>query len=140
PGLGRSRLWDLQRGVRGRSPRRDRRLLGRRLHSRRRRARRRRPVGARGLRIRGPGQRDVRPALDAGRRLGFLMAKGKFIVLEGPDKAGKSTQARLLVKALRRRGLTVLHTREPGGTPLAEEIRHILLRPGRRVTPVTELL
>jgi len=68
------------------------------------------------------------------------MKKGMFIVLEGPDKAGKSTQARLLVKALRGRGLKVVHSREPGGTPLAEEIRRILLRPGRRVVPVTELL
>lgn len=66
--------------------------------------------------------------------------KGAFIVLEGPDKAGKSTQARLLVSALRRKGLRVLHTREPGGTPLAEEIRGILLKPGRKVLPVTELL
>ncbi|OGS05272.1 MAG: dTMP kinase [Elusimicrobia bacterium RIFCSPLOWO2_12_FULL_59_9] len=65
--------------------------------------------------------------------------KGLFIVLEGPDKSGKSTQAVLLVRALRRRGLAVLHTREPGGTAMAESIRKILLDPRLRILPLTEL-
>ncbi|MDE2312882.1 MAG: hypothetical protein KGL04_01750, partial [Elusimicrobia bacterium] len=57
------------------------------------------------------------------------MRKGAFIVLEGPDKSGKSTQAGLLTKALRARGVPFVHTREPGGTAFAEAIRKILLDP-----------
>jgi len=55
------------------------------------------------------------------------MTTGKFIVLEGGEGAGKSTQARLLADALRARGLEVVQTREPGGTPGAEAIRALLL-------------
>ena len=65
--------------------------------------------------------------------------RGLFIVLEGPDKSGKSTQARLLAEALRARGLTVLHTREPGGTSVAEGVRAVLLNPRLRIEPVAEL-
>ena len=50
-----------------------------------------------------------------------------FITLEGPDGSGKSTQARLLADALESRGLKVKLTREPGGDPVSEEIRKILL-------------
>ncbi|WFL77074.1 dTMP kinase [Altererythrobacter arenosus] len=57
------------------------------------------------------------------------MMRGKFIAFEGGEGAGKSTQARLLVDALRERGLTVDLTREPGGTPGAEAIRSLLLDP-----------
>ncbi len=55
------------------------------------------------------------------------MTRGKFIALEGGEGAGKSTQARLLADALRARGLEVVTTREPGGTPGAEAIRGLLL-------------
>ncbi|MBI4678299.1 MAG: dTMP kinase [Elusimicrobia bacterium] len=65
---------------------------------------------------------------------------GTFIVMEGPDKSGKSTQALLLVRALRGRGLSVVHTREPGGTSLAEAVRRILLDPRQRIHPLSELL
>lgn len=65
---------------------------------------------------------------------------GAFIVLEGPDKSGKSTQATLLAKALRRRGRTVVHTREPGGTRFAESVRRLVLSPSYRVAPLAELL
>ncbi|WP_121117733.1 dTMP kinase [Croceibacterium ferulae] len=54
---------------------------------------------------------------------------GRFISLEGGEGAGKSTQARLLARALEQRGLEVLLTREPGGTPGAEAIRQLLLAP-----------
>jgi len=54
------------------------------------------------------------------------MNRGRFITLEGGEGAGKSTQAKLLVSGLERRGVRVVPVREPGGTPLAEKIRAIL--------------
>jgi dTMP kinase len=65
--------------------------------------------------------------------------RGIFIVLEGPDKSGKSTQARRLAAALSASGRRVLHTREPGGTAVAEAVRRVLLDPKLRVDPLTEL-
>ncbi|ATG46178.1 dTMP kinase [Celeribacter ethanolicus] len=50
-----------------------------------------------------------------------------FISFEGIDGSGKSTQARLLAETLRRDGVDVIHTREPGGSPGAEEIRSLVL-------------
>jgi len=55
------------------------------------------------------------------------MTAGKFIAFEGGEGAGKSTQARMLVDWLRRRGADVVLTREPGGTSGAEAIRALLL-------------
>lgn len=66
--------------------------------------------------------------------------KGKFIVFEGPDRCGKSTQANMLNKYLSERGLDVLITREPGGDSVSEEIRKILLDPANNVSPMAELL
>lgn len=66
--------------------------------------------------------------------------RGRFIVLEGPDKSGKSTHAGFLMAALRGKGLRALHTREPGGTFFAEAIRKILLDPRNKVHPLSELL
>jgi dTMP kinase len=57
------------------------------------------------------------------------MAQGRFIAFEGGEGCGKSTQARLLAQALRECGESVVLTREPGGTPGAEEIRALLLNP-----------
>jgi dTMP kinase len=66
---------------------------------------------------------------------------GHFITLEGIEGAGKSTIAAALKSELERRGCRVLLTREPGGTPLAEELRALLLRGGaERITPITESL
>lgn len=53
--------------------------------------------------------------------------RGKFITLEGLDGAGKSTHLTWLVETLRARGKTVVQTREPGGTPLGEKLRALLL-------------
>lgn len=55
------------------------------------------------------------------------MNKGKFITFEGVDGAGKSTHLDWLTEKLRQRGVNVLLTREPGGTPLGEKLRDILL-------------
>ena len=55
--------------------------------------------------------------------------KGLFIVLEGPDGSGKSTVAKELCKKLENDGLQVVHTREPGGIEISEEIRNIILDP-----------
>lgn len=58
-----------------------------------------------------------------------MTSPGRFIAFEGGEGAGKSTQVRLLADALRARGLAVVVSREPGGTPGAEAIRELLLAP-----------
>lgn len=55
------------------------------------------------------------------------MSKAKFITFEGVDGAGKSTHLEWFANALRLRGIDLLVTREPGGTPLGERLREILL-------------
>lgn len=69
-----------------------------------------------------------------------MVKKGLFITFEGPDGSGKTTQALLLISRLKKAGYAVLHTREPGGEPVAEKIRALLLAPQNRITPVAELL
>jgi dTMP kinase len=56
-----------------------------------------------------------------------MAARGKFITIEGLDGCGKSTQLERLGATLRAQGLDVVVTREPGGTPTGEKIRHVLL-------------
>ncbi|MDX1374140.1 MAG: dTMP kinase [Burkholderiales bacterium] len=56
-----------------------------------------------------------------------MSARGKFVTLEGVDGSGKSTHLGFVEQLLRRRGLDVLCTREPGGTPLAEALRALVL-------------
>jgi dTMP kinase len=65
---------------------------------------------------------------------------GVFITLEGIDGCGKSTQLRLLASELRVRGLLVVATREPGGTPLGQKLRAALLGVQEQVDPLAELL
>ncbi|MBS1989450.1 MAG: dTMP kinase [Cyanobacteria bacterium SZAS LIN-3] len=65
---------------------------------------------------------------------------GTFITLEGPEGAGKTTQVRLLAAKLDAAAVPYVLTRDPGGTPLGKQIRHILLKPGNPVAPMAELL
>jgi dTMP kinase len=62
-----------------------------------------------------------------------------FIVFEGGDGSGKSTQVRSLMRRLRRRGVNVIRTREPGGTRLGQALR-TLLKSGEPMTPISELM
>jgi dTMP kinase len=67
--------------------------------------------------------------------------KGYFITVEGIEGVGKSSQIEIIRAWLEARGQRVVMTREPGGTPLAERLRELVLRPqGERVGPVSELL
>ena len=69
------------------------------------------------------------------------MRRGLFITLEGIEGAGKSTVARAVCEWVRARGLVAILTREPGGTPLAERVRQIVLERGdERLTAATETL
>ncbi|WP_422071512.1 dTMP kinase [Tranquillimonas rosea] len=70
-----------------------------------------------------------------------MTARGLFVSFEGIDGSGKSTQARRLAEALRAEGRNVVLTREPGGSPGAEEIRALLLQGDPdRWSPETEIL
>ena len=67
--------------------------------------------------------------------------RGRFITIEGPEGAGKTTQAERLERSLRHRGIAVLRTREPGGTELGERIREVLLAPsGTAHDPLADAL
>lgn len=65
---------------------------------------------------------------------------GKFITLEGPDGAGKSTQLKLLSKKLEAINYAHVVSRDPGGTNLGRQIRRLLLNPDNPVDPLCELL
>jgi thymidylate kinase len=70
-----------------------------------------------------------------------MNGRGYFITLEGADGSGKSTQAHLLADYLKSMNYPVILTREPGGTPLAEEIRQVILTPSQEpLEPLAEIL
>lgn len=67
--------------------------------------------------------------------------KGLFIVMEGPDGSGKTTQINLLEQYLKEAGYECLITREPGGTVIGEAVRELILNPEyKEMSPVTEML
>lgn len=68
------------------------------------------------------------------------MARGKVVVFEGTEGAGKTTQIRLLAERLAVAGIECVAVREPGGTPVGDAIREILLHPEKEITAATEAL
>ena len=68
------------------------------------------------------------------------MQRGRFITLEGPDGAGKTTQARLVADIVQAHGKEVVTTREPGGTAVGNRLRQVLLHPETPLQPTTETL
>jgi dTMP kinase len=66
--------------------------------------------------------------------------RGVFITMEGGEGVGKSTQGCLLADRLRSLGATVIEAREPGGTPVGDRIRDLVLDPAVSMSPATELL
>jgi len=73
--------------------------------------------------------------------MSHAVKRGKFITVEGIEGTGKSTNLAFVNDLLQARGLEVVMTREPGGTPMAEQIRGLLLDHGHEpVPPISELL
>lgn len=69
------------------------------------------------------------------------LKKGLFITFEGPERSGKSTHSRQAFRFLKKEGYDVLFTREPGGTPLGDQIRKVLLHSKKaKIDPVAETL
>ncbi|HQT94701.1 MAG TPA: dTMP kinase, partial [Thermoanaerobaculaceae bacterium] len=67
------------------------------------------------------------------------MSGGRLITFEGVEGCGKSTQLLLLARHLQQRGIAFVTTREPGGTPLGERVRELLLDPRLVPVPAAEL-
>ncbi len=65
---------------------------------------------------------------------------GKLISIEGGEGAGKTTVQNAICQFLEQRGITVIRTREPGGTPVGEQIRQLLLAPENAISAEAELL
>lgn len=68
------------------------------------------------------------------------MTRGRLIVFEGAEGAGKTTQIRILAERLATAGVSCVAVREPGGTPVGDDIREILLHREQEITPAAEAL
>jgi len=68
------------------------------------------------------------------------MTRGRLIVFEGAEGAGKTTQIRILAERLATAGVSCIAVREPGGTPVGDDIREILLHREQEITPAAEAL
>lgn len=68
------------------------------------------------------------------------MVRGRLIVFEGAEGAGKTTQIRVLAERLTKAGISCVAVREPGGTPVGDQIRDMLLHPEQEITAATEAL
>src|SRR5438105_6384878 len=68
------------------------------------------------------------------------MQRGRLVVFEGAEGAGKTTQIRLLAEQLTKAGIPCIAVREPGGTPVGDDIRGILLHPEQEISAATEAL
>ena len=78
--------------------------------------------------------------MELSRASSAVVSRGHFIVFEGVDGSGTTTQSRLLASYLSEAGLPVTLTREPGGTPVAEKIRQFVLDPSLEgISPTSEL-
>ncbi|HLP41595.1 MAG TPA: dTMP kinase, partial [Fibrobacteria bacterium] len=88
----------------------------------------------------GPGLPDPGNAQDTSAEPGIPAGHPRFFSLEGVDGSGKTTQLALLAEAVRAAGFEPLCLREPGGTPVSDRIREVLLAPGHVVAPAAELL
>jgi dTMP kinase len=87
-----------------------------------------------------PRRNNSNPGCPPDGQVKTLKARGVFITLEGLDGTGKSTHLRLLVQHLRRRGMRLRVTREPGGTRVGEQVRAIVLGSGTsKLAPLAEL-
>lgn len=69
-----------------------------------------------------------------------MKARGKYIVIEGQDGTGKTTQANLLQTYLHKQGVKTIHIKEPGGSPVAEAIRDVILNGRLSRQPMTNIL
>lgn len=81
-----------------------------------------------------------RPKLLYPKSIMLTNLKSRFIVLDGPDGCGKSTQAAMLAKHLKKQGVKTSMFRDPGSTAVGEKIRKILLDPKNHISDRTELL
>ena len=90
--------------------------------------------------MRGHFYADVRRLSHVLSQSWLIDVAGLFITFEGTDGSGKSTQMKMLATYLASRGMDVLTTREPGGTPLGNRLREALLQTEEHVDPLAELL
>jgi dTMP kinase len=88
----------------------------------------------------GEGEKNLLVSLSPFPNTQVANTNSYFIVFEGPEGAGKSTQIKHLVNRLKELGLDVTQTREPGGTPAADAIRKVILDPSLTISPLTEFL